>query len=135
MDFQIFSKVDKDGSSWGDKGEGCGYIQGDKDQMLGNLAAPNEGRRLHEDKHVGMDARVGPKPMAKLVDSYVAHVSLSWPSTWKKRARMHGSIDVRIMDPYPAINVHGKRVFVGDASSGADEITKPILKRRQLLGV
>ena len=68
MDYHIFPKVDKDGSSWGKKGEGCGYIRGDKDKILGNLGVPNEGRELHDDKHVGMDAKVGPKPNEIQVD-------------------------------------------------------------------
>ena len=135
MDYHIFPKVDKDGSSWGKKGEGCGYIRGDKDKILGNLGVPNEGRELHDDKHVGMDAKVGPKPNEIQVDSGVAHVSLPRASKWKKRARVHGSVDVQVMDPHLSINVHGKRVFVGDASSGANEITEPSLKRRQLSGV
>ncbi|GMY24322.1 hypothetical protein FCV25MIE_19564 [Fagus crenata] len=135
MDFQILSKMDKDGASGGKKGEGRGYIRGDKDNILGNLGVPNEGRELHDDKHVGMDTKVGPKSNEIQVASGVAHVSLPRPSKWKKHARVHGSVDVRVVDPLLAINEHGKRVFVGDACSGADESTEPILKRRQLSGV
>ncbi|GMY17907.1 hypothetical protein FCV25MIE_13146 [Fagus crenata] len=111
-------------------GEGSGYIRSDKDQILGDLGASNKGKGLHEDEHVENDIMVGPKPKAKTVDSYVAPASFTRPSTWKKRARMHASVDERVLDPHQDVNVHGKRVFVGDVSSVADEITEPSLKRR-----
>ncbi len=135
MDFQTFTKEDKDGSSWGNNGQGSGYIRGDKDKILGDLVAPHKGRRLHEGKHVGNDIMVGPKPKEKPVDSYVAPVSSTRPSTWKKRARMHASVEERVLDPHQKVNMHGKRAFVGDVSSVATEITEPSLKRRQLSGV
>uniref|UniRef100_A0A2N9H5H6 CCHC-type domain-containing protein n=1 Tax=Fagus sylvatica TaxID=28930 RepID=A0A2N9H5H6_FAGSY len=134
MDFQTFTKEDKDGSSWGNNGQGSGYIRGDKDKILGDLVAPHKGRRLHEGKHVGNDI-MGPKPKEKPVYSYVALVSFTRPSTWKKRARMHASVEERVLDPHQDVNVHGKRAFVGDVSSVAAEITEPSLKRRQLSGV